>query len=337
MIWLLLCLAQSEYRGTLAPELTIPTRLHRISEFKLATPDARRELGNIEGKVFAGKIRDARAFVVEGATTVLYVDTGRLTRYELRETYDPAQAGAAEVHFPLPGPAYKTYPVAVYVYREQGKPDSRMVGESPRAFVSGTVKIEGRDVEMGFEFDQTANTARPDNGWQRVDGAQEFLKDERPVYRIGKTFFAVDSIDLAAHIFTLKSRTAAEYTRIELMPGGIFPDFAFTDLEGRAHKLSDYAGRRVLLDFWATWCDPCMGALPKLRELHAHGLEILGMNVDENPEKPLALHLPWTNAALPSIRDIIEHRARIQMYPTYVLLDGGRKILASGDDVLSQP
>ncbi len=45
------------------------------------------------------------------------------------------------------------------------------------------------------------------------------------------------------------------------------PDFALTDLDGKAHKLSDYKGKKVLLVFWATWCPPCLREIPDLIEL----------------------------------------------------------------------
>ena len=334
MSWLLfLFLAQSEYRGTLAPELVVEASTHMANTFTLATPDQRKPLGDAHGKVFIGKIQGAPAFLVEGESTVLYVDTGQLTKCSLQPGDD---ALIADVGFPLPGPAYTSYPVRVWVYREQRDPDRRLVGESPRAFAEGNVKINGREIPVAFEFDRARNAAFADQGWQSIDGDPAFVEHERPVYHAAGAYFSIRSIDLPRRAFVLEPRTAAEYTRIVLKIGEVFPDFAFTDFEGRAHRLSDYAGRPVLLGFWATWCAPCIADIPKLGELHGRGLAIIGMNVDKDAEKPRALHLAWPQAAFPSIQEIVEHRARIPTYPTDVLLDGNRRIVALNEDALKR-
>ena len=65
------------------------------------------------------------------------------------------------------------------------------------------------------------------------------------------------------------------------------PNFTLKDLNGRSVSLSQFRGKVVFLDFWATWCGPCRMATPSVERLNAEfapkGLQILGMNVDEDP------------------------------------------------------
>ena len=67
-------------------------------------------------------------------------------------------------------------------------------------------------------------------------------------------------------------------------PGKMFVDFAGFTVDGQASKLSDYVGKGkyVLVDFWASWCGPCKGEIPNLKELHekcGEKLVVLGINV----------------------------------------------------------
>jgi cytochrome c biogenesis protein CcmG/thiol:disulfide interchange protein DsbE len=69
--------------------------------------------------------------------------------------------------------------------------------------------------------------------------------------------------------------------------------YGFTLLDGRRMKMADYAGKVVVLDFWATFCPPCREEIPHLIELQrrygSEGLNIVGLNVggpDDRPKVP---------------------------------------------------
>lgn len=67
------------------------------------------------------------------------------------------------------------------------------------------------------------------------------------------------------------------------------PDFVLTDLNGHSGKLSDYRGKIVILDFWATWCGPCRMLIPHFVELYKmykdSGLEVIGVAMDRGGVK----------------------------------------------------
>ncbi|MEW6669060.1 MAG: TlpA disulfide reductase family protein [Thermodesulfobacteriota bacterium] len=66
--------------------------------------------------------------------------------------------------------------------------------------------------------------------------------------------------------------------------GPYAPNFTLEDLSGKKVSLSDHRGQFVLIDFWATWCQPCMRSIPELVDLHKkyreRGLVVLGISLD---------------------------------------------------------
>ncbi len=112
-------------------------------------------------------------------------------------------------------------------------------------------------------------------------------------------------------------------------------DFTFTDFAGKQHRLSDYSGRYMLLDFWATWCGPCLKEVPTLKkaeELYqGRGLGILGMNSDEKVEKAHTFleknHVSWPQSVPQSTKEIVDDELTVKWYPTMILLDPQRRIV----------
>ncbi len=71
--------------------------------------------------------------------------------------------------------------------------------------------------------------------------------------------------------------------------GKLAPDFQLSALDGGSVSLSDFRGRPVLINFWASWCGPCRYEMPFLQRIHeeqaANGLVVLGVNLGESPDE----------------------------------------------------
>ena len=79
------------------------------------------------------------------------------------------------------------------------------------------------------------------------------------------------------------SRPVAAACPADAKPANL--DFTMKDINGKDVKLSDYKGKVILLDFWATWCAPCKFEIPgfvQLQEKYGkHGLQVIGVSVDD--------------------------------------------------------
>jgi len=87
-----------------------------------------------------------------------------------------------------------------------------------------------------------------------------------------------------------KPKTEHDYPNPILKIGGIAPTLELRDLDGKAHQLENYRGKVVLINFWASWCPPCLIEMPSLisvyKQFNEKGFEILAINLDEN-SKPV--------------------------------------------------
>jgi thiol-disulfide isomerase/thioredoxin len=88
--------------------------------------------------------------------------------------------------------------------------------------------------------------------------------------------------------------------------GGETPELAARTLDGRDWKLADLRGRTVIVNFWATWCVPCVVEMPSLARLRdrlaAAGVEVMTVNFQENPAR-IEAFFKQHNLALPVVRD----------------------------------
>jgi peroxiredoxin len=101
---------------------------------------------------------------------------------------------------------------------------------------------------------------------------------------------------------------AADLRAADLKPwrGGPAPAFELTDLDNRPHRLGDYRGKVVLVNFWATWCAPCRDEMPSIQELKrklaGRPFVVLAVNLDE-PESRIRKFLTEVKVDFPVLLD----------------------------------
>ncbi|WP_274651927.1 peroxiredoxin family protein [Paenibacillus humicola] len=108
------------------------------------------------------------------------------------------------------------------------------------------------------------------------------------------------------------------------------PDFSLTDLEGRPVRLSDFKGKKVLINFWATWCPPCRVELPHMQKFYedyeSKGTVILGVNLTptERNADSIRTFVREQGLSFPIVLDPegdVMDTFQVMAYPTTYLLD----------------
>jgi len=94
---------------------------------------------------------------------------------------------------------------------------------------------------------------------------------------------------LAVWLLLLSGTVASAGQSLTPIPGHQpAPDFELVDTDGRVHRLSDYRGRTVIINFWTTWCPPCREEIPSMNRaweaLRDDGVMMLAINMGEDED-----------------------------------------------------
>ena len=134
---------------------------------------------------------------------------------------------------------------------------------------------------------------------------------------------------LAAAVLAIAAVAAQAAPPAELKPwaGGPAPALSLKDLEGAAHSLQAHRGKVVVLNFWATWCEPCRDEMPSLNKLKqsfdGKPVVVLGVNVGEG-EGRIKAFLDKVPVEFPVLldRDAAASRVwKVRMLPATFILD----------------
>lgn len=128
-----------------------------------------------------------------------------------------------------------------------------------------------------------------------------------------------------------KDRGSREYIESGNIPvspavGSTAPDFTLSNLNDEEFNITEMRGKIVVLNFWATWCEPCKLEMPFFEELHHAGhpdLHIWGVNFDEPPQQ-VEIFIEELNLSFPILLDPggdVQDLYRVRGYPTTYIVD----------------
>jgi peroxiredoxin len=137
---------------------------------------------------------------------------------------------------------------------------------------------------------------------------------------------------LLAALALVAAVLAAHGAELKRWEGGATPALALEDLDGRTHRLADYRGKVVLVNFWATWCEPCREEMPSIDRLRSslkgRPFEVLAVNMAE-PLSRIEKFVAAMPLGFPLLRDrdgATSKAWRAKLLPASYLIDRDGRI-----------
>ena len=287
-------------------------------------------------------------YVIEG-TTSAQPEGARVFLYQYKDrVYTPVDSTTIDSkgHFHFEG---KTAEPLVYALRLNGS------GKRAHLYLDNSLVELILNPDWDFEFFRSSDAAQLFERYNRmaINDALDLNKEikEAPTspqiaYFLARHAYKFDYPTLVALRKSLdpsldnnpylKELDGAIAQSAKIQPGAEAPEVDLVDVQGKKVSLKDFRGKKLLIDFWASWCPDCRKASPKLvalyKEYKDKGLEILSVSLDEDLEAWQAAiskdQYTWPQALAKGVwKSDAAQTYALRWIPTAILLDKDGKIL----------
>ena len=181
-------------------------------------------------------------------------------------------------------------------------------------------------LELGLVYDKLGEHDKADNAYQKLINHPKY--GARSQAKRAKQILEQERTERTGELPQLPGANPAQGTRPSEWIGKPALDFQVTDLKGETLSLEKYRGQVVLLDFWATWCGPCIAEIPNVKRTYEkykdQKFQIIGISLDRSNE-PLAAYIEKKDLAWLHYWDNsrkVSNLYKVESIPSTFLIDG---------------
>jgi len=216
------------------------------------------------------------------------------------------------------------------------------------ASLSGILKTETSAIKLKVKLSSISEYS---------DQKIQLFMDDTSLDRINKNSYynILDTINIAGSVLVFSGistsfdtlylrhieQRAKQYSTYGVNTGTIVKNFTKTDLFGKSFNLEALKGKYVLLDFWGSWCNPCIATIPEIKKIHQkykHKLEVVSIAFDKDEALVKELvkkhEMSWTHLFDLDNREnkhSLIKLFKVNTFPTQILIDPAGKILFRGE------